>query len=134
MSAAWGGATKVYTASRNMYETVVAECDELFPRMLDAFHLAAAIGIAEGKRKTFSRQGPEIFNMYSVDPEGVLEPLLMSLYPDASATDRYQMLLEFAEYGIEIIFDEVTQTATFDPTPYVSSELTRGTEAAQSVS
>lgn len=122
MSAAWGGATKVYTASRNMYETVVAECGELFPRMLDAFHLAAAIGIVEEKKKAFSRQGPEIFNMYSVDPEEILEPLLMSIYPNASATDRYQMLLEFAEYGIEVIFDEVTQTATFDPGPYLGDD------------
>jgi hypothetical protein len=105
-----------------MYETVVRECPELFPRMLDAFHLSAAIGIMEGKRKTFSRQGPEIFNMYSVDPEEVLGPLLVSLYPDASATDRYQMLLEFAEYGIELVHEEVRLTATFDPSRYLEPQ------------
>lgn len=115
----WGGATKVYTASRKMYETIINECPELFPRMLDAFHMSVAIGVQTGNMKPFERQPPEILNMYSVDPEEVIGPLLASLYPDASATDRYTMLLEFAEYGIEEIYNEVVATATFDPTPFL---------------
>lgn len=118
----WGGATKVYTASRQKYDTVHNECPELFPRMLDAFHMAAAIGIKEGKRKPFERQTPEILNMYSVDPDEVIGPLIAFLYPDASATDRYTMLLEFAEFGIEKIHEEVRATATFDPTPYLDDQ------------
>jgi hypothetical protein len=122
MASAWGGARKVYTASRQMYEAVTAECPEVFPRMVDAFHLAAAIGIVDGKRKEFKREPPEILNMYSVDPEEVIAPVLMSLFPGASATDRYAMLLEFAEYGIEQIHQEVVETATYDPTPYLVDE------------
>lgn len=119
MSDAWGGAAKVYTGSRQMYEAVQGQCPELFPRILDAFHLAAAIGIIEGKRKTFQRTGPEILNMYSVDPEEVIAPLLVALFPDASGDERYGMLLEFAEYGMERIYQEVQDTASFDPTPYL---------------
>jgi hypothetical protein len=122
-SGAWGGATKVYTASREMYDTVVNECPEIFPRMVDAFHLSVAIGLASGRRKSFERKPPEILNMYSVDQEEVIAPLLASLHPDASATDRYTMLQEFAEHGIEVIYDEVRATASFDPTPYLFDDV-----------
>jgi hypothetical protein len=122
VSDGWGGARKVYTASRRMYDTVTSECPEVFPRMVDAFHLAAAIGVAAGSRKQFKREPPEILNMYSVDPDEVIAPVLMSLYPEASANDRYTMLLEFAEYGIERIHQEVVETATFDPTPFLMDE------------
>lgn len=115
----WGGATKVYTASRPMYDTVVNEVPELFPRMVDAFHMAAAIGLIEGGTKPFERQTPEIANMYSVDPAQVLATAIQAAHPDASATDRYQLLLEYAEHGIAIIHDEVQATASFDPTPYL---------------
>jgi len=116
----WGGAAKVYTASREMYEQVTQACPEVFSRMVDAFHMAVAIGIKEGKSKTFKREGPEILNMYSVDPDDVLGPLLCELFPDKSATERYESLLELAEYGIERIHQEILQTATFDPTAYMS--------------
>jgi hypothetical protein len=119
MSGAWGGAAKVYTGSRHMYEAVQKQCPELFPRILDAFHLAAAIGISEGGRKPFQRDTPEILNMYSVDPDEVLGPLLVALFPDTSGNERYNMLMEFAEYGIERIYQEVRDTATFDPSPYL---------------
>jgi hypothetical protein len=102
-----------------MYDAVTAQCPELFPRMLDAFHLATAIGINEGKRKAVQRNTPEILNMYSVDPDEVIGPLIVSLFPDASPNDRYNMLQEFAEYGIEQIHREVQDTATFDPSPYL---------------
>lgn len=115
----WGGATKVYTASRAMYDTVVNEVPELFPRMVDAFHMAAAIGLVEGQRKAFDRQTPEIANMYSVDTAQVLAAAIEAAHPDASANDRYQLLLEYAEHGIAIIHDEVQATASFDPTPYL---------------
>lgn len=120
MTDTWGGARKIYTGSRGMYDAVLAGCPELFPRILDAFHLAAAIGISEGKRKTFQRVQPEILNMYSVDPEEVLGPLIIAQNPDASPNDRYNMLQEFAEYGIEQIHREVQDTAAFDPSPYIN--------------
>lgn len=122
MSDAWGGAAKVYTGSREMYETVQRRCPELFPRILDAFHLAVAIGIIDERRKPFQRTGPEILNMYSVDPDDVFAPLLMALFPEASGNERYNMLMEFAEYGIERIYQEVRDTATFDPSPYLANE------------
>jgi hypothetical protein len=125
MSDMWGGAAKVYTGSRHMYEAVQRQCPELFPRILDAFHLAAAIGISaidipeQHGRKPFQRETPEILNMYSVDPDEVLGPLLVALFPDTSGNERYNMLMEFAEYGIERIYQEVRDTATFDPSPYL---------------
>jgi len=115
----WGGATKVYTASRAKYDGVVNEVPELFPRIVDAFHMAAAVGIARGQRKEFERQTPEIANMYSVDPAQVLSAVITELHPEASATDRYQLLLEYAEFGIGVIHEEVEATASFDPLPYL---------------
>lgn len=116
---AWGGAAKIYSGSRDKYPTVVNEVPELFPRIIDVFHMAAAVGIVRGQLQPFERQTPEIGNMYSADPAQVLSALIAELHPEASAADRYQLLLEYAEYGIQVIHEEVEATASFDPTPYL---------------
>lgn len=118
----WGGATKVYTASRDKYEALTdseSGVPEAFPRFVDVFNFAAALGIARGQRQPFSKDGPEILNMYSVDAEGVLGPLLMALHPNAPSQERYHMLLEYAEWGVNILWNEWKATGTVDPAAYI---------------
>ena len=117
-SGEWGNASKVYTASREKYDRITAESPDIFPRIIDVFHMAAAVGLALGQRQAFERQTPEIANMYSVDGEQVLAAVITAQHPEASADVRYKLLLEYAEYGVAVIDEEVQATGTFNPLPY----------------
>ncbi len=122
----WGGASKYFCdeQSRALYDrlTTAKPTNVLFPEYVVLFVCAAALGISEGKRVGVNKCKPELGNMYTVDnldEDGVLHTILCHLYPDATEDERYEALLEHAEYGVRKIDEEATKLGTFDYTRFL---------------
>jgi hypothetical protein len=101
----WGSASKVYTTKYDIYKRLVdTDNPHKFARQIDAFHTAVAIGIR--LKKTVEPLGSkksreELVNVYSIDPDGILWAAISALHPDSSGSERYELLMNYADYGIE---------------------------------
>lgn len=107
----WGGASKVYTTKRDAYNKLVdSDNPNKFSRQIDAFHAAVAIGIQLGipKSTDYSENREELINVYSIDPDGILWALISSLHYEASGDERFKKLMNYADYGIERLAEEVS--------------------------
>ena len=111
----FGGAKKVMInpESKKIYRKF---CDEekFFPRYVDLFHFAAAIGIRLGKRKELGERVEEFVNVYSIDQEDVFETLLKELHPEADGVKRLKLLEEYAEAGIRILKERYDRDKKID--------------------
>ena len=104
----WGGTAKIYTKKRRLFDELTdPKNPKKLPRLMDTFHVAAALGIRLGRADLLA-EGPreELINVYTVDSEGVLWLLMSSLYPDASGQERFEKLVAHAEYGVERLAEE----------------------------
>ena len=105
----WGGASKVYTTKRGAYNKLVdSDNPKKFSRQIDAFHTAVAIGIrAETSDLTgYHEDHEELVNVYSIDPDGVLWALISSQQYEASGAERFEKLMNYADYGIQRLSEE----------------------------
>lgn len=103
MSAAFGE-TRTVPASdpaKKIMKTLVNR--NLFAEQRDVWTLGAALGIAhgqiyeEGKKETFQ-------NINSLDPDMVFAAIMIGLYPEISAEERFKKLVNHAEWGIREIW------------------------------
>lgn len=104
----WGGAAKIYTKKRRLYDELTdPKNPKKLPRLVDTFHVAAALGIRLGRLDSLA-EGPrqELINVYSVDNDGVFWLLMSSLYPEASGQERFEKLMAHADYGVERLAEE----------------------------
>jgi hypothetical protein len=105
----WGGASKVYTRKRDAYNKLVDSADpKKFSRQIDAFHTAAAIGIRIGEIELFEEEREELVNVYSIDPDGILWAVISSKHSNASGAERFEKLMNYADFGIQRLCDEFT--------------------------
>jgi hypothetical protein len=107
----WGGASKVYTTEYVAYKRIVDSDDpHKFARQIDAFHAAASIGI---RLKTIpspdtTKHREELVNVYSIDPDDVLWAAVSALHPEASGAERFEKLMNYADFGIQRLDEEFT--------------------------
>jgi hypothetical protein len=105
----WGGAIKVYTTAREAYSALVdADDPRKFGRNVDAFHVAAAIGIRLGTTLPggTGERREELLNVYTIDPDGILWTILSARHPEASGNERFEKLMDYADRGIRQLKDD----------------------------
>lgn len=103
MSVAFGKAITVPASdpAKKIMKTLVNR--NLFGKLQDVWALGASLGIAhgqvyeEGKRETFQ-------NINSLDSEGVFAAIMIGLYPEMSAEERFKKWVNHAEWGIREIW------------------------------
>lgn len=116
------GTHNVDTASKDLYDEIMENRGDLFPKQIVLFQIAAAVGIEEDDRRELNGQTDTIIKTSAdaFDPNGVLKSLMTERYPEADEKERLEELEKFAEGGIKRIHDEVKKTGTFDIDTYVS--------------
>lgn len=119
MAEAWGGGRKVYTNSKEKYDTLHERHTADFPTLSSLFHLAASIGLREGQTQTLVAPREELVNVYSINSV-LFEPLIAALHPDLQQQQRLERLMEYAEYGINRLYQDVEELQTVILEPYIS--------------
>ena len=105
MSQAFGEKVTLSASERAKNQMNELKSSKLFGELRDVWILGAAIGIATGsklegdKRETFQ-------NINSLDPEGILAAIMIGLYPDITKDERVKLLVDFAEWGIDLIYNQ----------------------------
>lgn len=110
------------TGSKDLYDDVMERREDLFPQPTVLFQLAAAIGIHDDERESFSKAEEEEFvrrTTDAFDPHDMFDGVLRAKYPDSDNETRLKRLEEHAEYGIHQIHEEVMKTGTFRIEAYV---------------
>ena len=110
MPEAWGGAKKVYTSSKQKYDQLHERFQDDFPTLSSLFHLAASIGIKHGQSNQLAIRD-ELTNVYSIDSD-LFEPIIAVLHPDLQHHERLEKLMEYAEYGINALWDDTEKLQT----------------------
>lgn len=105
----WGGASKVHTTMYDAYKRIVdSEDPHKFARQVDAFHTGVAIGIRLNRMNSTesSKHREELVNVYSIDQDGVLWAVISALHPEASGAERFEKLMNYADFGIQKLDEE----------------------------
>lgn len=104
----WGGAAKIYTRKRKFYDELTDPKNPIkLPRLMDTFHVAAAIGLRlDQADESTEASREELINVYTIDPDSVLWLLMSAREPEASGQERFEKLVAYAEYGVERLAEE----------------------------
>jgi hypothetical protein len=93
----------VSQTSKNQMKQLISQ--GLFKEQRDIWRLGAALGISKGKRKKIQKR--ETFqNINSLDPDGIFSAIMLGLFLDKSAKERVDLLVEYAEWGINEIYHQ----------------------------
>lgn len=100
MSEAFGDA-RVIPASKMAKEQMnQLKVKGIFQELGDVWRLGAALGIALGKTSKEEREMDTFQNINSLDPEGILDAVMMGLCPNSTPKERLSLLVAYAEWGI----------------------------------
>lgn len=115
--------SKISTAMKKEYE----EIKGWNPRYNNTlvFHIAAAIGIRDRKQKEITGKRTDLINVPEVDTTRYLRSLLMTINPELEEEDysseRFFVILEqYAEYGVGVLYEELTKTGTISLTKHIT--------------
>lgn len=105
----------VSQASKNQMKQLITQ--GLFKEQRDVWRLGTALGISKGKTREIKRR--ETFqNINSLDPEGIFSAIMLGLFPEKSPKERVDLLVEYAEWGINEIFHQ-NEIGTLDFTNFI---------------
>ena len=114
MSIQFGGERKIAVSkkSKEIYDELVTR-EKLLPNMSTMFALAASLGLLEGKRKPLETTD-ELVNVYSFSDAIMFELLITWKHPDLEPNGRLKVLQEYAEYGVDRIYDHFQKFSGID--------------------
>lgn len=84
----------------------------LFEEQADAWRLGASMGISTGNKIEGENRGT-FQNINSLDPDGIFAALMIGLYPEKEPEERFNLLVNHAEWGIREIFRQ-SEIGTLD--------------------
>lgn len=115
------GYYSVQTGSKDKYDDVIDRREDLFPQQYMLFQVAAAVGIRADKRKQVTDPKDDLVKSSTdaFDPKGVFGSILYVRHPNMPEDERLKILEEYAEYGIDVIHDQLTKTGTIDLEKYI---------------
>jgi hypothetical protein len=114
MSIQFGGERKIAVSkkSKEIYDELVTR-EKLLPDMSTMFALAASLGLLEGKRKPLETTD-ELVNVYSFTDATLFELLITWKHPELEPDGRLKVLQEYAEYGVDRIYDHFQRFSGID--------------------
>ena len=110
----FGGEGKVYYSEESERKVNELIKRRIVQQKIHAFQIGAALGILLNQRKAV--ENPVNFgNVYSLDNGNVLESVILIKHPEASSgKDRLNLLQEYAEGGIDLLYTEALLEKSVD--------------------
>lgn len=116
----WGGAKKVYTDYIDYYRAISNDKSlSVNYDIKDLIHIAVGVGMNSGIERTPLTKRTEVINCYSIDNSGVIETLLALKYPDKEGKELLEVFQEYADIGIQIMYDNYQTVDDFDISAYL---------------
>ena len=117
--------SKVYTALKDEYEAI-KKWNPKYNNTI-VFHIAAAIGIRDGKQKEIKGKRTDLINVPEVDTSKYLRSLIMATNPDLENEDydseKFFIELEkYAEYGVTVLHNEFEKSGAISLTKQIKGK------------
>jgi hypothetical protein len=109
------GEGKVYYSEQSERKVEELIKRRVVQQKIHAFQIGAAIGILTNSRKALEGTPINFGNVYSLDNGNVLESVLLTRHPEAkTGKDRLELLQQYAESGIDVLYQEVVMHRAVD--------------------